>query len=291
MNPISIFAQQRQPQGWAEWIDSVARTPLSQIIILVVVCTVLRLVIAPRMLDLPPKHRVPSGYKWLRFFNELLDAIIYAGVFVFLIIRPFGVQAFRIPSESMMDTLLVHDFIVANKLVYRISEPTPGDIVVFRPPAYACFPHQLDAQGQPNVDFIKRCVGVPGDVVEIREGKLYRNGKVVEEPYRKQPSSFDFKLVKYHDSEGKEEYWPVLYSSSGLNQFTVDRYRVEPGSAEEAELRALPPAKIPPGYFLAFGDNSPDSSDGRMWGLVKREDLIGRSEAIWLPLKRMGRTR
>lgn len=290
MLPITVFAQQQRPEGFAEWIDKIARTPLSQIILLVVVCTVLRVVIAPKMLDIPPKHRVPGSYKTLRFFNEFLDAIIYAGVFVFLVIRPFGVQAFRIPTESMVSTLLVNDFIVANKLIYRISDPKPGDIVVFRPPAYACNPDQLGADGQPNVDFIKRCVGVEGDIVEIRNGKLWRNGKEVDEPYRKQPSTLDFKLVKYHDAQGREEYWPITYDSGGINVHAIKRYSIT-SAAMEQELRDLPPAPIPKGYFLPFGDNSPNSSDGRMWGLVKREDLIGRSEAIWLPLKRMGRTR
>lgn len=293
MFPFNLLAQQESTSSTAELIDKLARTPLSQIVILVTVCTVLRLAVAPYLLKVPPKHKMTGTYKGMRFANEFLDAVIYAGVFVFLIIRPFGVQAFRIPSASMLETLQLNDFIVANKLVYRYSEPAPGEIVVFRPPAYACHPDQLDTDGQPKVDFIKRCIGVPGNVIEIRGGQLYRDGKPVEETYQREASSVDFKLVKYHDAQGKEEYWPVTLSSAGVNSpqnGTIDRY-VPTSKAVEEELRNRPPAPVPQGYLLCFGDNRNNSSDGRMWGLVKREDLIGRSEAIWFPLSRLRRTR
>src|SRR5262249_3941137 len=106
-----------------------------------------------------------------------LDAIIYAGVFVFMLIRPFLLQAFLIPSGSMIPTLLENDFIVANKTIYRYSDPQRGDIVVFRPPAFAALPDQLDSNHEPKVDFIKRCTGIPGDLIEIHDGNLYRDGK------------------------------------------------------------------------------------------------------------------
>ncbi len=84
----------------------------------------------------------------------------------------------------MWPTLYVNDYIVANKSVYRYSDPTFGDIVVFRPPPEAADPEQLDEQGNVKVDFIKRCVGVPGDLIEIREGQMFRNGQPVEEWYK-----------------------------------------------------------------------------------------------------------
>lgn len=292
MFPFHFLAQHESTSSTAEFIDKLARTPLSQIVILVTVCTFLRIAIAPYLLKIPPKHKISGTYKGTRFANEFLDAVIYAGVFVFLIIRPFGVQAFRIPSASMLETLQLNDFIVANKLIYRYSEPSAGEIVVFRPPVYACEPSQIDTDGQPKVDFIKRCVGVPGDKVEIRGGQLYRNDKAVDEPYQKEPSQVDFKLVKYQDVNGKPEYWPVTISANGVNVMmngTRERYLAKDREFEDM-LRSLPAAPIPKGYLLCFGDNRNNSSDGRMWGLVKREDLIGRSEAIWFPLSRLRRT-
>lgn len=82
-----------------------------------VACTVIRVALAPYLAKVP-RHLRSGAYSAARFSNEFLDAVIYAGVFVFLVIRPFCVQAFRIPSESMVDTLLINDFIVANKAIY-----------------------------------------------------------------------------------------------------------------------------------------------------------------------------
>ena len=173
------------------FIDSAARTPLSQVVIGVAVLTVLRMALAPYLKN-TPQHLRLGTYSFVRFLNEVLDAIIYAGVFVFMIIRPFGIQAFLIPSGSMWPTLYVNDFIVANKAIYRYTDPRVNDIVVFRPPIQAVNPDQKDSEGQVKVDFIKRCVGTPGDVVELREGVLYRNGKPVPDPYRHYSTTMDY---------------------------------------------------------------------------------------------------
>lgn len=276
--------------GWftPERIDALARTPLSQIIMLVSVCTVLRLALAPYLAKIPPKHKIGGAYKAARIFNELFDAIIYAGIFVFLLIRPFALQAFRIPSGSMLDTLQINDFIVANKFIYRIGDPKPNDIVVFRPPAIACNPDQIGPDGQVNADFIKRCVGVPGNVIEIRGGKLYRDGQLAAEPFTKMDSPGDFKLVHY-----KGKYYPVNLIQGSVNGENFGtRMPFIAANLEEAEaLRKLPPAPVPKGFILCFGDNRGNSMDGRYWGLVPRADVIGRSEAVWWPPKRWRITR
>lgn len=306
-----------------EFIDSVARTPLSQVVAFVAVCTVIRLAIHP-FLTKTPVHKRTGSYGVARFFNEFLDAIVYAGVFVFLIIRPFAVQAFLIPTTSMINTLLVNDFIVANKAVFRYSDPKVGDIVVFRPPVWATSLDQRDENGEVKVDFIKRCQGVAGQVVEVRGGRLYRDGKVVNEPYLHDPEMlFDWKLVRYTGvrKEWEGKYIPVILDGglgSGPNYNVQGLARPFAVGAEEggnpetdslgyfwksrsnltteeqtvlAELEDLPPAPIPPGYFLMFGDNRNGSFDSRGWGLVTRADIIGRSEFIWLPFNRWQRTR
>lgn len=307
-----------------EFIDSVARTPLSQVVAFVAVCTIIRLALFPFLTKTEP-HLRSGGYSVARFLNEFLDAIIYAGVFVFLLIRPFAVQAFLIPTESMTNTLLVNDFIVANKAIYRYSDPKVGDIVVFKPPLHATAMNQRDANGQVKVDFIKRCQGVPGMVVEVRGGRLYRNGQVASEPYLREPDMrFDWKLVKYTGvrKEWEGKYIPVIIDNnigSGPNYnlgtgiakpFGVGaapddkdtgeawvnywKPRSELTNEEQTvltELEELPAAPVPEGYFLMFGDNRNGSFDSRGWGLVPRENIIGRSEFIWLPLNRWGKTR
>ncbi|MEQ1822972.1 MAG: signal peptidase I [Fimbriimonadaceae bacterium] len=281
------LAQASANNEWAERIDALARTPLSQIVVLVTICTVLRISLAPYLAKIPPKHKVGGAYRAARFFNELFDAIIYAGIFVFLLIRPFALQAFRIPSGSMLETLQINDFIVANKFIYRISDPKVNDIVVFRPPVRACEPNQIDSDGQVKADFIKRCVGVPGNIIEIRGGKLYRDGKLQDEPWVRADSPSDFKLVKY-----KGDYFPVSIFGTSVNPAGATKEPYVAHTLEEQEaLMKLPAAPIPPGFVLCVGDNRPNSLDGRYWGLVPREDVIGRSEAVWWPPKRWRITR
>lgn len=311
------FAQ-AQPNKFADIVDALARTPLSKVVLFVIVCTAVRIVLHP-MLMKTPTHKRGGGYGFARFANEMLDAVIYAGVFVFLIVRPFGVQTFRIPSESMEDTLLINDFLLINKAVYRYTDPKAGDIVVFRPPAYACNPDQIDTDGQPKVDFIKRCIGVPGEVVEIRNGVLYKNGFPIDDSsFRKGTNQLDFKLVHYQgDYEPwKGQYIPVQYTGQYYNydiggiptRFGV---AVRPGFKGTApgyddwipldqmspsqrklleELRTAEPAPIPKGYFLMMGDNRERSFDGRAWGLVPKADIVGRSEYIWWPGSRWRKT-
>lgn len=313
-----LLAQAGPPEG-VSLIDTLARTPLSKVFLFVLVCTVIRLVIAPKIFNTAP-HQRTGGFKGLKFLNETLDAIVYAGVVVFMVIRPFGIQAFQIPSESMVDTLLVNDFIVANKAVYRYTQPKAGDIVVFRPPIYACQANQIDSDGQPKVDFIKRCIGTPGQTIEIRGGVLYRDGVEVKEAYRKGQNTSDWKLVHYEGAfqKWKGRYIPVSLNGNGQPNFNVGVSKeFSIGAAENPhdagfpypqgwkylqdltedeialmkELEEAPPAKIPPGHFLMMGDNREFSFDGRAWGLVPEEDIVGRAEFIWLPINRWRATR
>src|SRR5580658_5543171 len=124
---LQLLAQEQEASGgYRQTVDTLARTPLSQIFIVVAVLTVVRLALVPYLRNVP-RHKRFFGYASGRFLNEVLDAVIYAGVFVFMIIRPFAIQAFLIPSGSMWPTLYVNDFIVANKAIYRYSDPKDGD--------------------------------------------------------------------------------------------------------------------------------------------------------------------
>ena len=103
---------------------------------------------------------------FLDYAKSILIALIIA-----LLVRTFIVQAFRIPSGSMIPTLLVGDHILVNKFIYHFKDPQRGDVVVFK------FP--LDRKK----DYIKRIIGIPGDRIEIRDKVVYRNGKALDEPY------------------------------------------------------------------------------------------------------------
>jgi len=120
---------------------------------------------------------------------EIVESALIAIVLVFLIIRPFIVQAFFIPSGSMRPTLLEHDHILVNKFVYRFREPIYGEIVVFKAPPGA----SNDGQEK---DFIKRLIGKPGDVIEVKDSAVYRNGKRLREPYIKEPPAYEMAPTK-----------------------------------------------------------------------------------------------
>jgi signal peptidase I len=103
-----------------------------------------------------------------------------------LFIRAFVAQAFKIPSESMVPTLLVGDHLLVNKIVYRIWEPQRGDIIVFEYP--------MDVSR----DFVKRAIGLPGDTVEVKEETVYINGQPLKEPYAIYEKSHPFDSAGYH---------------------------------------------------------------------------------------------
>jgi signal peptidase I len=118
------------------------------------------------------RRRERRQRKWRGGFREFLVTILIASVVVFGFLRPFVVEAFRIPSESMLPTLKVGDRILANKFIYRFSEPKRGDIVIFD-----------GVEGEEDQTLIKRVVGVAGDTIQVRDGTLYVNGEPQEEPY------------------------------------------------------------------------------------------------------------
>jgi signal peptidase I len=305
------------PSSTLEYVDMVARTPLSQILIFSVTLTAVRIV-SHFVSSRTPKHKQGFGVKFLSGLSDLFDSLIYAAVFIFMVIRPYFFQTFQIPTGSLNPTLKVGDFIGLNKAIYRYSEPKRGDIVVFHPPAYACSPEQLrPGTNDPKVDFVKRLIGLPGDIVEMRNGVVYINGKILWEPYwhfSEQVSQAEFRLFSQAETaEYQKQSWklvnfkgkliPLNYTESDANaQFPASRsnsgrqpyWVAEPfiirdaAESESAEVRNLPAQPIPAGQFLFIGDNRNNSFDGRAWGLINRDSIIGRAEFVWLPFNRLG---
>ncbi|WP_448587192.1 signal peptidase I [Thermocrinis sp.] len=182
--------------------------------------------------------------KWI---TELIVVVM-----VVLLIRAFVAQAYNIPSGSMKPTLLVGDFILVNKLVYRFSEPQRGDIVVFKYPI------------DPRIDFIKRIIGLPGDVVEVRDNQVFINGKPVG-------------LVKLEEVE--EDGFTKILSQETLPEGVS--YRVQFYKEAFFSKKDFGPVVVPPEHYFVMGDNRDNSEDSRYWGFMPRENLVGKAFVIY----------
>ena len=198
--------------------------------------------------------------------RENIEAIIIA-ILVALFIRAFIIQAFKIPSGSMENTLLVGDHLLVNKFIYGIkipftdkklvsfSEPKVNDIIVFK------FP--MDEK----VDFIKRVIAVAGDTVEIRNKELYVNGQqvtTIQAQYK------DRNI--YSDPHGYNTFNP----NDRLSFFTFNNYE-----ANVARRDNMPPIVVPPGALFVMGDNRDESADSRFWGFVEITKVKGKALIIY----------
>lgn len=197
-------------------------------------------------------------------------------ILIVLLLRSFLVEPFRIPSGSMMPTLLVGDFILVNKFAYGlrwpvvnrkfvdIGDPQRGDVVVFR------FPRE------PSIDYIKRVVGVPGDEIHYRNKTLYVNGEPM-------PQTAVGKYVGLGAGEGMTNTDLRVEDLTGVeHQILVDPkwpdFKCNPFSA----LAVGGTLKVPESRYFVMGDNRDNSNDGRCWGFVPAENLVGKAFAIWM---------
>ena len=191
---------------------------------------------------------------------------ILGTIAIFLVLRAFLVEAYRIPSPSMVPTLLVGDWLFVNKLVYGphvpftrwnlpgYSEPKLGEVAVFVSPT------QIDQPEDPTPTLVKRIQGVAGDTLYMRDGMLYRNGE-------RRPLSFKSDTVSPPNSTSPLFEWQ--------QQFALKQSRF--GAApDEPNLDNWGPLVIPPGYFFMMGDRRYDSKDSRYWGIVPRKNFRGR---------------
>ncbi len=189
---------------------------------------------------------------------ELVDSLLVAVLLVFLILRPFVVQAFYIPSGSMIPTLEINDRILVNKFIYFFREPERGDIVVFVSPPNA------DTEQK---DFIKRVVGLPGDRLAVRNGYLWRNGQRVTEPYISEPMLYSFPGPPdaFHFPQGTYQYHSRSFDFDVVNGEYV----------------------VPPGEIFVMGDNRNLSNDSHVWGPLPRQNVLGKAFCIFYPPARV----
>jgi len=210
--------------------------------------------------------------RWLIEFALIIAAVLF--------IRATLVQAFNIPSASMQPTLLIGDFILVNKLVYNISEPKRGDIVVFRYPV------------NPSLDYIKRVIAVPGDLVEFEEFfdpkaevKVYRvkvNGEEFGLGYRTLRNfngRFYYEFEESIRRKDKVVRHSVWYSAYPTKVSGLVSYNGEDCLQQRHNLCVK--FRVPEGHYFVMGDNRDNSEDSRFWGFVPRENILGKAFVIY----------
>lgn len=195
-------------------------------------------------------------------------------IFAVLILRSFLVEPFRIPSGSMMPTLLVGDFILVNKFSYGIrlpvlnkkvvdlGDPQRGDPVVFRYPK------------QPWVDYIKRVVALPGDTLYYRNKTLYINNEPMTQTL----------VGRYTGVGSGTRMTGAVQAVENLDgvEHNILINPLAPDLPMGCQVLRQGPITVPEGHYFVMGDNRDNSNDSRCWGLVPDENLVGKAFGIWM---------
>ncbi len=224
---------------------------------------------------------------WIEYPKSFFPIIL-----IVFSLRSFVIEPFKIPSGSMIPTLLVGDFILVNKYTYGIrlpvinkkiwdiNEPQRGDVLVFRYPE------------DPAIDYIKRIVGLPGDIITYHNKRLIINGETIKTVYEG-----DFKYVEsgfgYIYSDRYTEHLTPEGHSILINQ---DVKGIQFSNVRQFDFRENCKysrtgftCEVPQGHYFTLGDNRDSSSDSRYWGFVPEQNIVGKAFMIWWNFGDFGR--
>jgi signal peptidase I len=232
-----------------------------------------------------PKPELPPGVA-KGTFRDNAEVICFA-VLLIMFFKTFVGQQFTIPSASMRNTLMIGDHLLVNKFVFATPQwdweeklfpmrrVERGDIIVFRYPL------------ERNVDYVKRCVAVPGDTLEIRQKRVYVNGKQVTGPFEHhvvgeegpQPGPWPEgrEAGPVESSEGAPSLWRYL----DPEVVTMNHQGHSPLDSPNPYRDNLGPLTVPTGHVFAMGDNRDNSLDSRYWGFMPIDHLRGRPFLVW----------
>lgn len=211
-------------------------------------------------------------------------ASFFPVILLVFVLRSFLFEPFRIPSGSMIPTLEIGDLILVNKYTYgirlpvinkkvvQLNDPRRGDVMVFR------FPHN------PQQDYIKRVVGIPGDRVEYLNRQLLLNGQPVPaqvmERYIDQERMQPY--TQFREKLGEVEHRVIQNEGMGVPVMRAFAHTHPDACRYSSEGVSC---TVPPGHYFVMGDNRDNSEDSRYWGFVPDENIVGRAFFVWLTLK------
>ncbi len=199
-------------------------------------------------------------------------------------LRSFLVEPFKIPSGSMMPTLLAGDYILVNKFTYglrvpilnntffKMNQPARGDVFVFHYPP------------EPTIDYIKRVVGLPGDKIKYQDKTLIINGKVLDLKF-KDNYEYEMQGANIISARQSTEQLGVIQHDILVHDIPNQYNSDAPG----AKLQAGETITVPEGHYFAMGDNRDNSADSRVWGFVPEHNLVGKAFFIWMNFEQFGR--
>ncbi|HEX9571065.1 MAG TPA: signal peptidase I [Burkholderiales bacterium] len=212
---------------------------------------------------------------WIEYPKSFFPVIL-----IVFLLRSFLVEPFKIPSGSMVPTLVVGDFILVNKFAYGIriplankkiigvGEPRRGDVMVFRYPE------------DPSLDYIKRVIGVPGDKIVYANKRLFING--VEQPHRQTSDYLHRERIHYSrqliEKVGGVEHAILIEDEAPAAVPFTRPFPFRENCNYNNEGVAC---TVPPGHYFMMGDNRDNSADSRVWGFVPDENIVGRAFFIW----------
>lgn len=247
------------------------------------------IVLLDRFVLQPRRGAGTEGPWWVEYPRSFFPVIL-----VVFCLRSFLVEPFKIPSGSMIPTLLVGDFILVNKYTYGIrlpvinmkildmKEPERGEVMVFRYPE------------NPSMDYIKRVIGVPGDSVSYHDKQLFINNQPVKmEPdgeYTYVESGLAYVYTKrFNESFGEQDHKILINPEApDLMLAGVRRFPLQENCTYDDTGFTC---KVPAGNYFTMGDNRDSSSDSRYWGFVPEKNIVGKAFLIWWnfsDLKRIG---
>ena len=217
--------------------------------------------------------------------RDNLEVVCFAMVLI-LFFKTYVGQQFKIPSASMRNTLMIGDHLLANKFIFATPQwsweeklfpmrPVKrGDIIVFRFPSED--PREFQCGGsQYGKDFIKRVIGLPGDTVEVRQGRVFINGQPLkDEPYAQYLDQMRYPAGATNVTRADyQSFWENRMLGKMYSEYIRDNFG---------------PVKVPPGDYFAMGDNRDRSCDSRYWGPVPGANIKGEAWFTYWPPSRVG---